>query len=229
MKNDDNKSEVVLRQTKKVGPTDSTTLKAETIKFLGSLDAVGNNIQAVNELAIGLGRVMPDPGLTLNFNKVVDFQNSVLNQAAALSKKISFDFPKISELMASAIAPLSGAIATIGLVDTNSYKLFETGTISGKMALETTKLSNGLLDAIKSQQSIIADGLKGLKDLNAFTINMSGARDTARIVSSGISSMLESLPAYSPNLVAPSLELIQRESRATKKELSEHQKSLMQC
>jgi hypothetical protein len=194
------------------------------VNFVGSLNTLENNILSANELSLGLSHVMLDGNLATAYNRALDLQGDVMGRVTLLSKELQPKFEPMSALMGSVVAPLSGAIAEIGLVSANTHKLFELGTISKELAFETDKIATGLLAGINGQQSIFSASLHEIDKYGA--LNLSGITDTARMVSSGVVSMLGSLPSYSTELTVPSIDFIQERTRITKEDISKQQEKL---
>lgn len=218
----ENDSEVVAPQSGLfLGKFESAALNHPLVPPAG----LRNSILAVNDLATGLSVAMPHQNLSVAYEGVLEYQKHALQSVLDVGAKFSLSSQKIDSIIGSAVAPMSGAIAEIGLAASRASAMFEGGTLSREKLKATQELSSVFVDSIKGQQSIMVASMERLNE-SGILDSIKAATTSARMVSSGFTTILESLPTYPSGIAIHGLEVVQEAGKLDDDELSEHQEKL---
>ncbi|KKS99361.1 MAG: hypothetical protein UW07_C0047G0004 [Candidatus Nomurabacteria bacterium GW2011_GWF2_43_8] len=179
------------------------------------------NITALNDFSTGLNVSMQSP-FTKDYASTLEVQRGTLkliNDTGGL-------FDTASAL--GATASVSGAIADIGLTTIHAHRLYDSGVINENQLRISGDISDTLLGMVHGQQAVVQSGIIGLRtaDSGIYTADRIPFITSTRLVSSGIDSMMRSLPTYPTEINFPSLSEVKITSQIKKKELSDHQEKL---
>lgn len=187
-----------------------------------SLPIFENSSIAVSEAAKALSVGMCSKGILNNYTVALDLQNTVSNSLDLLQKESVLTFDQVNKINSDFLAPISGAIADIGLSAVNANKLFNDGLV-GKGAFETLqKLSDVSLDAIKEQQNFFISDLQKITNLGSLNTNLISS---AQMLATGLDTTTRAVPIFPSGIDLPALNAVRENSFFTEDEISkEHDK-----
>jgi len=181
-----------------------------------------NSISATNELSTGLTVGMTNSVFLNSYQGAVTTQVKALNDTLVLGQNFQLGATKINNFVEGSIAPISGVLAGIGLTTVNTDKLYEAGSIGELTFTKAQTVSGICLDIIQGQQRIFTNTLPKIQNSEMFQLVSDSAIST-QIISSGVNTILHSLPTYPTEIKLPNLETVYKVGKVTKKEISNHQ------
>lgn len=208
----------------------SIALKAE-LSFLnaGALDIskIENGIRAINDYSAGLSFSFKKEGV-LGYAGLIESQRKILTSALEVGENLKIEHEGMASFINTAIMPVSGAMADIGLVSANATRLLGAGELSMEQFKVSDLVSNLAIGAIEAQQSLLKDSFTSL-DITSFKNFANDVIPSLQTVSMGISEMVRSLPTFPSEIKVPlpDLEIAQEIAEVfEEKEISEHQERL---
>lgn len=192
-------------------------LPKEGIVGIKQTNLIGDNLRTIDELSKGLVVAMPNENFLNDYRSSLVLQKSTFEQIHSLTSKFVAESDNINSLVSNIVAPVSAAIAEIGLNTVNAKQLFELGEISKSVFLSSQELSSLSIGTIQSQQVIINSGLQTIKDLKSFNKVLNESMVPSRMIMSGLSETVCAFSTFPHTLDLPSLEIV-RDSGAIKKE-----------
>jgi hypothetical protein len=183
------------------------------------------SISSLNEISSSLSVGITNSKFFTSYQGVITAQSKTFQDSLILGESLRLEAKKINSFIETAIAPMSSAIAGIGLLTVNTNKLYEIGSISKSAFGNVQKISNIFLDVVQGQQSFLTSTLQSAQDIGTFKA-ISNPMVSNQLISSGINTVLRSLPTYPSEIELPNLEKIYEIAEITKEELSDHQKKL---
>jgi hypothetical protein len=184
-----------------------------------------DSIFAVNELSAGLSVGIANSGFLKSYQDTVKTQTKAFNDSLVLGESFRLEVTKINNFMEATIAPMSGAVAEVGLATLNANKLYEMGIIKASTFESAQKISALCLGVVQEQQTIIASTFDKIQNAKMFE-SISNIMATAQIISSGVNTVVRSLPTYPTETKLSNLEIVYQSGKITEEELSGHQKTL---
>ncbi len=179
---------------------------------------------AVNDIATGLSAAISSKPLLSAYKSMLDVQKSNFQSVLEIGDKYSLASKKLNELIGTTIAPISGAIAEIGLANARVGALFKDGLINSAQFNVTEGLTSVFIDTLKDQQSAMVSSLRAY-ELSGVS-GLASAVASSRMVSGGMSTTLTSLPTYPSEIRLPILDAMRTVGELGVDELSAHQKEL---
>lgn len=177
-----------------------------------------NGLFAVNDLSKGLNLSISTEGYLKDYKTVLDNNDSFLNSAISPSGNFIFNDKDLSKF-AYSNAPISSVIADIGLLNSNTNRLWEDGAISESQFLTTQKFSGLCVDIIGEQQKYYSIGASP-----TYYTNFSD--ESNKLVNYGLDTIVRSIPYYPTGLEIPSLDKIREIGEIKEVELFESQNKL---
>lgn len=184
-----------------------------------------DSISALNEFSTGLSVGIINPTFLTSYQDVITTQTKTFHDSMILGESLQLEATKINNFIETSIAPVSSVIAGMGLVTVNSNKLYEIGTINESALGSVKKISDLCLDVVRGQQNILTSNLQIAQDSGMFQL-ISDSVISGQIISSGVNTILRSLPTYPTEIKLPNLETVYEMGEITEEKLSEHQKKL---
>lgn len=205
--------------------TDGVNYPIRGQQFVSLAGAV-NSISAINELSTGLTLAMDNASPFISsYQGVVSTQARVLNSSITLGESLSGGTLNINNFIGTTVGPLSGAIAGVGLATLNANKLYQVGSIGVSSFASAQKISDLCLDVVEKQQNVLFGTLNRIEGSGVLQAGID-SMVSSKIISSGVNTVLRSLPTYPTDLELPNLETVYEIGEITEKELSEHQEKL---
>ena len=185
-------------------------------------------LKTVSELSKSLSLAMPNQELLKDYNNVLNLQKSTFEQIQDLSGRFKGEIaPHFNTIVSDMVAPVSSAIAGIGLATANANQLFNLGKIDGPAFTSVQKLSDLCLDTIQWQQMDTLSSLKMIQDAGSIMNRLVGdSTASLKMITNGLDGAIRSTPAFPSVLDLPDLEVVRGKAVITKEELAEHQRKL---
>ena len=188
---------------------------------------IRDSLKVIGDYSAGLSFAIPDKKVMSAYNNTLSSQKLMIKSIPDIGEKISVEGTHVASILNDTVAPISNAVADIGLANANATKLFGIGSINGKQLKLTQDISGLALDTIKEYQENVGENLRIIKDSGLSSIENKIA-PSLKIASSGISEMMRSLPTFpaQTELKLPELGSSREVIKINQDEVSKHQNDL---
>jgi hypothetical protein len=196
-------------------------------KSLQDFLKIGSSVRSINDYSAGLSFAMPDNRILGDYTAILNSQKMALDSISQISENFKFQNNQLVSLMGDTVLPVTNVMADIGLASANAMKLYGVGLINNEQFKLAQGISGIAINTIGEYQDTLNKGWGAIKKSGILQI-ADGIRPSLRVVGSGISEMMRSLPTFptSNEIIFPSLEITREVSKVSREEISEYQSRL---
>ena len=203
----------------------TTSESAEDNLFLNA-SALGASISAIDEMSKGLSAGIVNSGLLESYSRALTIQSSLHDQLSRVSNEVRLKVDDFNRINSKLLAPVSTAIADIGLSSIASQKLFSLGEVSQNIFATAERMNRVYLDVMNDRQSVVLKGLENIDSVTTLKEFAEQAVIPTQMIATGISDTLRANYMFPVTTDFDNLEITRSRIEVTEIEIEQHQQKL---